>query len=126
LKLVKIEETKYTPKVILDPTQRQIDFYGKSYPENTFEFYQPILNWLEEYFAIESTMQTVINFEIIYFNSGTSKIFFDIFDILEEAKDNGCKITVNWIYDSENDASEEAGEDYKEDFSDLNFNLVEK
>ena len=23
---------------------------GKSYPENTFDFYEPVMSWLEEYF----------------------------------------------------------------------------
>jgi hypothetical protein len=64
--------------------------------------------------------------EIIYFNSSSSKLFFDFFDILDEARKNGCTIEVNWYYDKENESSLEAGEDFKEDFEDLTFNLIEK
>jgi hypothetical protein len=35
-------------------------------------------------------------------------------------------ITINWIYDKENESIEEAGEDFIEDFENLNINLVTK
>ncbi len=54
-------------------------------------------------------------------------MFFDFFDILEEVHNNGEDIEINWIYDGgENEVALEAGEDFKEDFENLNFNLVEK
>lgn len=120
-----IEETKYTPKVQLDGEKGEITFIGKSYPENTFEFYTPILSWIEEYFSHNAQNNTTINMEIIYFNSSSSKLFFDFFDIIDEASKNN-DIIINWIYDEENDSALEAGEDFIEDFEDLNFNLVKK
>ena len=72
-----IDETKYTPKIVLDALKGEISFVGKSYPENTFEFYNPIMNWLEDYFSKTKNNNTIINFEIIYFNSSSSKLFFD-------------------------------------------------
>lgn len=123
---IKIEETKYTPKIDLDSEKRTLNFIGKSYPENTFEFYKPVMEWVEEYFKNESKEKTVINFEIIYFNSSSSKLFFDFFDLAEESSNNGCEIEINWIYHSENDSALEAGEDFQEDFESLNFNLISK
>lgn len=35
-------------------------------------------------------------------------------------------IEVNWIYDAENDASLEYGEEFAEDIESLTFNLLEK
>jgi len=119
-----IEETKYTPKIVLD-TNGIISLTGKSYPENTFEFYEPMMKWIENYFQTDSIGMTTINIEITYFNSSSSKLFFDFFDLLEEnSKDN--KIVINWIYDEENESAEEAGEDFIEDFEDLDINLVQK
>jgi hypothetical protein len=121
---LKIEATKYTPEINLDTTGT-ISLVGKSYPENTFEFYAPMMQWLEEYFEISAADTTVVNMEIIYFNSSSSKLFFDFFDLLEEnAEEN--KIEINWIYDEENESAEEAGEDFIEDFEDLNIKLVIK
>ena len=120
-----IEATKYTPEINLDPESGVLEIKGKSYPENTFEFYEPTMKWLEEYFE-NPKEPTVVNMEIIYFNSSSSKWFFDFFDFLEEQAQNGHKIVVNWIYDEENDVAEEAGEDFKEDFEEIEINLIAK
>jgi len=121
---LKIEATKYTPEIILD-TNGTISLSGKSYPENTFEFYTPMMQWLEEYFETSPADKTVVNMEIVYFNSSSSKLFFDFFDLLEENSQNH-KIEINWIYDEENESALEAGEDFIEDFESLNIKLVTK
>jgi hypothetical protein len=121
-----IEATKYTPEIKLDAQKGFLSFSGKSYPENTFDFYQPMLNWINTYFTEEPQEKTVIEMDIIYFNSSSSKLFFDLFDILEEAHEKGKKISVRWLYDAENENALEAGEDFKEDFESLDFNLIEK
>lgn len=120
-----IEQTKYTPEISLNIETQCFHFIGKSYPENTFVFYSATMDWLEAYFAELPTGTTIIDFEIIYFNSSSSKLFFDLFDLLEAAHEK-LKIEVNWIYDVENETALEAGEDFKEDFESLNFNLVQK
>jgi len=119
-----IEATKYTPEINLDKNGT-ISLIGKSYPENTFEFYAPMMEWLENYFENAPAEKTVANIEIIYFNSSSSKLFFDFFDLLEENSDDNV-IEINWIYDEENESAEEAGEDFIEDFENLNIKLVSK
>ena len=121
---LKLAATQYTPEIILDPAGT-IFMAGKSYPENTFEFYKPVMEWLENYFDGNASDKTTVNMEIIYFNSSSSKLFFDLFDLLDENKDNHT-IEVNWIYDKENENAEEAGEDFIEDFDKLTINLVKK
>jgi hypothetical protein len=121
---LKLEATKYTPEISLD-SNGTISIVGKSYPENTFEFYAPVMEWLENYFETSAADITVVNMEIIYFNSSSSKLFFDFFDLLDEAKENN-KIEINWIYDEENESAMEAGEDFIEDFEDLAIKLVVK
>ena len=122
---LKIEATKYTPEIVLSAEDGTISLVGKSYPENTFEFYKPVMEWLEEYFEGNSKEKTVVTMEIIYFNSSSSKLFFDFFDLLEEANSDNS-IEINWVYDEENESAEEAGEDFIEDFEDLNIKLVSK
>lgn len=120
-----IEATQYTPKISLDAQNGIISMEGKSYPENTFEFYKPVMDWLEEYFESHAKEKTVVNMEIIYFNSSSSKLFFDLFDLLEEASEKH-DIEINWIYDEENESALEAGEDFIDDFEDLDIKLVVK
>jgi len=120
-----IEETKYTPKIDMNAVNGVVSITGKSYPENTFEFYAPVMDWIESYFKGNTQKETKINLEIIYFNSSSSKLFFDFFDLLEESNEDN-KIVINWIYDEENESALEAGEDFQEDFESLNINLVIK
>ncbi len=124
MKELRIEASQYTPQISMDAQKGIIEIAGKSYPENTFEFYKPVIEWLEEYF-INPQQDTAVNMEIVYFNSSSSKLFFDFFDILEENQDK-TKITINWIYDKENESAKEAGEEFQEDFESLEMNLQEK
>ncbi|RLA81470.1 MAG: hypothetical protein DRG78_09200 [Epsilonproteobacteria bacterium] len=119
-----IEATKYTPVINLD-TNGTISMVGKSYPENTFEFYAPMMDWVKEYFDTSAKATTTVNLEITYFNSSSSKLFFDLFDLLEENHEDHT-IVINWIFDEENESAEEAGEDFIEDFEDLTITLVSK
>lgn len=121
-----IEATKYTPQIDLDAETGVLHFSGKSYPENTFDFYQPTMQWIKEFFEQEMITKSRLEMDIIYFNSSSSKLFFDLFDLFEEAQEKGHTITVNWLYDAENENALEAGEDFKEDFESLDFNLIEK
>lgn len=121
-----IEETKYTPAIKLNAQEGTFEFTGKSYPENTFDFYKPVMDWIEEYFDDNEQTKTIVTMEIIYFNSSSSKLFFDLFDLIEESHNAGKFIEINWVYDKENESALEAGEDFKEDFEELKFKLVEK
>lgn len=121
-----IQESKYTPAIDLNAETHTLNVSGKSYPENTFEFYAPVVTWLQEYFEQEADVKTTLNMDIIYFNSSSSKLFFDLFDLLEEAQKEGKEITVNWYYDAENESAQEAGEDFKEDFEEMDFNIIQK
>jgi len=120
----RIAATKYTPEIKLDAKNGLIEVSGKSYPENSFEFYQPFMRWIQNYLKSPAPFTTV-NMEIIYFNSSSSKLFFDFFDLLEESKD-ATSLTINWIYDPQNESALEAGEDFMEEFPSLHFHLVEK
>jgi hypothetical protein len=117
-----IEETKYTPAISLE-VDGTVSIVGKSYPENTFEFYAPVMEWLGTYFE-EGNKKLTLNMEITYFNSSSSKLFFDMFDLLDE--NNSDELVINWIYDEDNESALEAGEDFKDDFENLTINFVTK
>lgn len=118
-----IEETKYTPKITFDSTCKYLSIKGKSYPENAFEFYKEINVWLREYFKTE-VEKTKINIELTYLNSSSLKAYFDMFDIFELAVENGSSLEIFWTYEADDDIIEEMGEDFKEDFDNLNITLV--
>jgi len=121
---INTEKTQLTPSILLDKELGLVEIKGDSLPENTAVFYKPLMTELKDYFNSPKD-KTVINLEITYFNSSSSKLFFDFFDLLESASKK-CDIQINWIYDEDNESMEEAGEDFLEDFEDLNFKMVTK
>jgi hypothetical protein len=117
------ESTKYTPEINFDPDSAQLTIKGKSYPENSNEFFADIMEWVEKYF--ESPREgTVFTFEIPYYNSSTSKALFDIMDVLDESKQGGASFSVVWRYDRDNEAAQDMGEEFQEDFEELSIELV--
>jgi len=120
------EKTEYTPRIVMDSNKHLIDIEGDSFPENTYDFYRPMMDWINSYFSTVYNEITTVNIEINYFNSSSSQLFFDFFDILEESVKNGSKIVINWIYVAKNESTLEAGEDFCEEFEILNINMIEK
>lgn len=122
---LKIEATDDCPSIHFDPKSCQLDIRGNSYPENAMKFYDPVLSWLEDY--LEGDISSIrANIELTYFNSSSSKIFLDFFDMLNDAAEEGLNVEVNWYYRKEDEMTLEYGEEFKEDLEGLKFNLVEK
>ena len=123
-----IEATQSTPNINFDVSGK-LSITGKSYPENTFEFYAPVMAWVRTYFSSDSSpRELTLDIEITYFNTSSSKLFFDFFDFFNHLDKNqgDFNVTVNWIYDEENESALEAGEDFVDDFDNLNIKLVPK
>ncbi|MDM8525188.1 DUF1987 domain-containing protein [Desulfococcaceae bacterium HSG8] len=122
-----IETTKYTPGISFDCKKNILEIIGESYPENIAEFYAPVFDWLEEYLGqLKDKQDVIINMELVYFNSSSSKVLLDFFDLMEDAVGNGKNIKVNWIYEEEDEDTLEFGKEFQEDFEELNINLVKK
>jgi len=99
----------------------------ENHPENTFEFYEPVQEWISQYFTTSSSdKKTLISFDVNYLNSSSIKFYYDLFEILEDSSKEGKDVIVQWFYDEEDDMALEAGEDFKEEYEDLTVNLVIK
>ncbi len=118
-----IEPTRTTPLVNFDPDEGILEMKGRSSPENSIEFYQKVLDNLDEY-AFSGGDQFTANIAFEYFNTSSSKCLFDVFKRLSKIEDSGKTITINWFYEEGDDDMMEAGEDYS-DLLDLDFNFRE-
>ena len=117
-----LEATESTPKIKLDKENSIIEMSGRSLPENVKEFYNPVINWLEEYIkAPNDKTKIVLNFE--YFNTASSKMIMDILEKVKKIQEQGKEIDVDWYYIEEDDDMLEAGEDYSE-ITDVPFNFI--
>ena len=121
-----VEASKYTPHIFFDAAANHLEIKGESYPENTAEFFAPVIGWVHDYLDQVTDQLVTVDLEIIYFNSSSSKVLMDFFDYLEEKAEEGKNIEVNWIYDLENESAKEYGEEFEEDLETLHFNLKPK
>ena len=119
------EKTKSTPWIKLDHENRRFEIRGESYPENSANFYSPMLQWLESCLNQLENEPLEVDIELIYFNSSSSKVFMNFFDMLEDAARKGVSVVVNWKYHADNDTALECGEEFQEDLENVAFNLVE-
>jgi hypothetical protein len=122
METIKILGTDDTPTVILDADNDIFEISGRSLPEDVTAFYDPILNWLDEYAASPNPKTTII-FKLVYFNTASSKLLLDILMKLEEMHEDGKDVLVKWFYPEDDEDMQEAGEEYA-DIVDVPFEQV--
>jgi hypothetical protein len=108
-----IRATNDTPKVLLDPENNLFEISGRSLPEDVVSFYQPVLDWLDEY-KTEPLDSTEFVFKYVYFNTATSKLIQDILMRLEEIKQSGKEVQVMWFYEQDDEDMLDLGEEFSE------------
>jgi hypothetical protein len=122
METIKIQGTEDTPKIILDAENEMMEISGRSLPEDVSAFYEPVLNWLNDY-AENPNKKTIFNFKLTYFNTASSKLLLDILMKLEEMHENGNDVLIRWHYPEDDEDMEEAGEEYA-DIVDVPFEQV--
>jgi len=118
-----IEPTNITPLIYYNEELNQLEFRGKSSPENAPGFYQQIHEWFDHE-SFKSMKSLTVEMSMAYFNTSSCKCLFMIFKKLNQFKMDGMNMAVNWYYEEYDDDMMEAGEDFSEIF-DMEFNLIE-
>jgi hypothetical protein len=117
-----IEKTNYTLGVNFNPDSGDFVLEGRSLPENTIDFFNPIFSYVKRYIN-DIKGEVVLNCKIVYFNSGSSKRLNELFQIFEDyAKQNG-KVKINWYFEEDDEDQMEEGEEFAEDFE-VEFNII--
>ena len=106
------EGTPKTPTIRFDGGKGIIEIKGRSIPENSIEFYKPLVEWIEAY-GKEAPSQTQVNIQLEYFNTASSKCILDVFKKLEAVHKQTQGVVINWFYDEDDEDMLEAGQDYE-------------
>jgi hypothetical protein len=106
---LQIPGSNKTPEISFDASSKVLSISGRSIPENSIEFYKPMLAWMEQ-FAATQPESTILQIKLEYFNTSSSKCLLDIFKKLETI---GGKCQVEWYYEQDDEDMLEAGEDYE-------------
>lgn len=107
-----LEATSTTPKIVFDPEKGYFEISGKSLPENSFEFYKPLLDWMESYLTHPGPSSNLV-FRLEYFNTSSTSHFLRLIKKLEKLYSEGKEANVMWYYEDEDEDMKEAGEDFK-------------
>ncbi|REE90642.1 uncharacterized protein DUF1987 [Paenibacillus taihuensis] len=111
-----VESTKSTPEVRFDPAGGTLVITGQSYPENAFRFYEPLMNWLDDYLEhMKQSTVVTIELHLPYVNTSSTKCLMHLLEKLDKAFASGKKVEVRWYCDEENEAEQECAEEFKED-----------
>ena len=109
MEILNLEGTEDTPKIILDKKNGIFEISGRSLPEDSAEFYRPVIDWIKQYGASPNpTTEFVLKLE--YFNTASSKLILDVLSALEDI--NGMKIL--WYFHEDDEDMEEAGQEFSE------------
>lgn len=103
-----IEGTPKTPTIKFNPDEGKLLIQGRSIPENSIEFYKPLVDSLDTYSG-NATVDIVLE----YFNTSSSKCILDVFKKLEKIKSDGNDVEIRWHYEEDDEDMLEAGEDYQ-------------
>lgn len=107
-----IEDSSKTPSIVMDPVKGLVEIKGRSIPENSIEFYKPLIDWFDSY-SEGGMKDTRVNIQLEYFNTSSSKCLLDILKRIEMMYRKGWRIEIYWYYDEDDEDMYEAGEDYQ-------------
>lgn len=125
-----IEPTGNSPRIVLDPENKNFEFSGESRPENVRKFYLPILEWLETFTKEQEelkegdrTPELLCQFNFEYFNSTSAKYILDIFKSLNAISALGIGLDIKWLYEEDDEDMLEVGQEMSR-MSKLSFEYI--
>jgi hypothetical protein len=119
---VKVEGTPRSPEIVFDTEKGYLSFKGHSLPENTGEFYYPILEWVKNYIQ-DAPMETSVTFDLEYFNSSSFKMLLEMIQILSKLKIREKDLIVTWNYQEGDEDMFDSGKQLEE-LLDIKFEYI--
>ena len=107
-----LEGSPKTPTIEFNSDSGYLLIKGRSIPENSIEFYKPLIESLEAY-NNDSQSNTKVDIQLEYFNTSSSKCILDVFKKLEAINTGNSEVVINWYYEEDDEDMLEAGEDYQ-------------
>ena len=100
-----LERDVMTPEVDLNPDTGVLSFTGRVMPTNSYEFFDPIKEWVLKYLR-EPQEKTMIKIYVDAINTSSAKALMMLFKALSSLKDKGKEVVAEWYYDDEEDTED--------------------
>jgi len=109
---LRIDATRNSPEVIMDPEANIFLIKGISHPENVRKFYAPVMEWLENYLneikgKTEQSIELHLSYQ--YVDSTSYKYLVELIRILKDFLDAGISVKVMWCYEEDDDDMKYSG-----------------
>jgi hypothetical protein len=118
-----LKKTFNSPEVEFIASRGEMNIEGRSIPEDPGEFYEKLLDWLNDYF-LEPLEETVMNVKLEYINSGSSKYMLELLRILRDNFIKGRKVLVKWYFEEGDESIQELGQHYEQTMQ-IPFEIIE-
>lgn len=119
MKRLEIPASNNTPHIILDVDANVLLIEGKSFPEDSKEFYREVIEWMDE-LKTTQPKEIKIGFNLFYLSSSSIISVKQFLMKAVELSNAGTKVTIVWSYDEDDDDIKKTGEDYQK-LTKLNF-----
>ena len=96
-----LEATPKTPRLYFSKETGEFEISGRSIPENSIEFYKPVISWLDSYIH-QPNNHTLLVIKLEYFNTSSSKCLVEILRRLESLT-NQSIVKVKLCYEEEDE-----------------------
>ncbi|MFM1876099.1 MAG: hypothetical protein RL266_1836 [Bacteroidota bacterium] len=118
-----IAPTDLSPEISFDSVELKFVIQGRSMPENSEAFYEPVLAWLRTNFAGKRA-EAAFDINLDYYNTGSFIRLMGLFNLLDELNKVGNQFSVRWICESEDEDNIADGRSFKEVVK-LPFEIIE-
>ncbi|HPD95963.1 MAG: DUF1987 domain-containing protein [Bacteroidales bacterium] len=98
---LRIEAEVDSPEIYFNPDTKVFSMSGISHPENAKEFYQVVLDWLDEYYEFTKNLppsKIIVDLNFKYINSSSYRYLREVLRKIAMFKNNQFDIEVIWNY----------------------------
>ena len=117
---MEIQQEQNKPYVHLDEDNCILTIKGASYPEHAGNFYEPIMEYINECLPKIKENKVMINLAMTLMNSVSEKCIFQIVKTLTEVNE----LVINWYYEADDEDMEEEGDMWESLLTDVKFNMI--
>ena len=118
-----IPATEDTPEVILNPDENIFRIARISVPEDAYEFYQPIIQWIKEY-GKNPLPETVVEFDLEYVNTASNKQLMQVILAFDQIAANH-PVKIKWLYEAIDEDMLNLGKRFQKLAKNLDFEFIE-
>lgn len=106
-----IQATKETPSVFYNTDTFTLEIEGRSYPENSKAFYEPVVDFVN---SLNPSYAYTFRFKMDYFNSSSSKMILDLMLEMKKLIEYNKATQIEWFYGEDDEDMIDAGNEYEE------------